>query len=288
MTAATAIIFSLVLSIVLIVFGLGARTTLDEALWLFRRPMRLLRALLAIYVVVPAFAIGLCLAFDLNPAVKFALIALAVSPLPPILPMKQEKLGGEHAYVISLLVCASLFALVLTPLLLATAGDVLGVTVSIAPLAVGRSLLISVGAPLAAGMLLKAFAPTAAAAIEPHASKAGKLLLLAGLLVMLLSQWREMFSLIGNGTILAIAATVVVGLAAGHLLAGGSDADRSALAVAAATRHPGVAIAIASVNFADQKTIAIAAVLLFLVVNAVVSIPYVRWIKGRSVAPQPG
>src|SRR5688500_815023 len=65
MTPATAIILSLILSIVLIVFGLGLRTTMEEALWLFRRPLQLFKALLAIYVVVPAFAIGLCLAFDL-------------------------------------------------------------------------------------------------------------------------------------------------------------------------------------------------------------------------------
>jgi hypothetical protein len=48
-----------------------------------------------------------------------------------------------------------------------------------------------------------------------------------------------------------------------------------------------VAIAIATANFADQKQIAVAAVLLFLVVDIVVSIPYVKWVKGHSVAPQP-
>jgi BASS family bile acid:Na+ symporter len=287
MTPATAIILSLILSIVLIVFGLGLRTTMEEALWLFRRPLQLFKALLAIYVVVPAFAIGLCLAFDLSAPVKFALVALAVSPLPPILPMKQEKLGGEHSYVVSLLVCASLFALVLTPLLLSVAGRVLDVAVSIPPAAVARSLLISVAAPLVAGMLLRALAPRAAGAIEAYASRAGKLLLVVGFLVLLASQWRGMVSLLGNGTIIAIAATVVVGLVAGHLLASGKPGERSALAVAAATRHPGVAIAIAGANFADQKQIAIAAVLLFLVVNAVVSIPYVRWINGQPAVPQP-
>lgn len=287
MTPATAILLTLILSIVLIVFALGTRATLDEALWLFRRPLMLLRAMLAIYLVVPAFAVALCLAFDLVPAAKFALIAMAVSPLPPILPVKQEKVGGDHAYAISLLVVASLFALVLTPLLLSVAVDALGVTAALSPLAVGKTLLITVGAPLAAGMALKRYAPIAAAAVHEYASKAGMLLLVAGVVVMLIAEWREIMSLVGNGTILAIAATVVVGLLAGHLLAGGDYRERSALAIAAATRHPGVAIAIATANFADQKKIAIGAVLLFLLVNAVVSIPYVRWIKRQSAAPQP-
>lgn len=285
MSAVNPVVLALILSIFLIVFSLGTRSTLDDALWLFRRPLQFLRAMIAIYAIVPAFAITLCLVVPLPPPVQLALVALAVSPLPPILPNKQMKMGAEQSYTIGLLVAASLFALVATPLLITIAADILGVSAALSPLKVARTLLITVGAPLAAGMVLKAYAPAAADLVERFASIAGKMLLLLGLLVVLFVEWREIISLIGNGALLAIGATVAVGLAAGHLLAGGSGRERAALAVAAATRHPGVAIAIATVNFADWKQLAIAAVLLFLLVNVIVTIPYVRWTKRHSSSP---
>jgi len=55
-----------------------------------------------------------------------------------------------------------------------------------------------------------------------------------------------------------------------------------ALALAAATRHPGVAIAIGAAGFPEQKQDTTAAVLLFLLVNGAVTAPYVRWMKLRS------
>ncbi|RVD53736.1 hypothetical protein EN746_08400 [Mesorhizobium sp. M8A.F.Ca.ET.023.02.2.1] len=48
------------------------------------------------------------------------------------------------------------------------------------------------------------------------------------------------------------------------------------LALATGTRHPAVAMAIASLNFPDEKA-ALAVMLWHLVIGAIVSIPYVRW-----------
>jgi bile acid:Na+ symporter, BASS family len=76
---------------------------------------------------------------------------------------------------------------------------------------------------------------------------------------------------------------VLIGLAAGHLLGGPDPDDRTVLALSTATRHPGVAIAIANANFPGGK-LAVAAVLLYVLVSAVVSIPYLNWIKRRHAA----
>ena len=59
-------------------------------------------------------------------------------------------------------------------------------------------------------------------------------------------------------------------------LGGSDDEDRSVLALASAARHPGVAMAVASANFPDQK-LAPAAILLYLLLSALLSIPYVVW-----------
>ena len=71
----------------------------------------------------------------------------------------------------------------------------------------------------------------------------------------------------------AIVAFSLAGLAAGHLLGGPDPDDRVVLALATASRHPGVALAIASANFPGQKLVPVA-VLLYLIVSAIVSIPY--------------
>ena len=78
----------------------------------------------------------------------------------------------------------------------------------------------------------------------------------------------------------------LVGLAAGHLLGGPDSQQRPVLALSTATRHPGIAIAIAAVNFPDQK-LAPAAMLMYLLVSAVVAKPYLVWLKRHSIAPVP-
>ena len=95
--------------------------------------------------------------------------------------------------------------------------------------------------------------------------------------------WREIQSLLGNGGALAITATVAVGLLAGHMLA--DDRHRAALALATATRHPGVALAIAEMSYPDQRKPIMAAILLYLLITALATTPYVRWARGRAVAP---
>lgn len=284
MTAVEIVKLALVASICLIVASLGARTVTQDIAWLVRKPAKLLRAMSAIFLVVPAFAVWLCLTFPLDPAVKIAIIALAVSPIPPLLPRKQEKAGSRHAYAVSLLVCAAILSLCLTPLLVSLAGNAFGVDVAMSPIAIARTLAMSILVPLATGMVLKALAPARAERLSDFGFRAGMALLMVAALVMLAGTWRSMAALIGNGTVLAIAATVVLGLIAGHLLAGDGPDDRAALAIASASRHPGLAIAIVGANFAERSPAATAAILLFLLVNALVSIPYVRWIKGRAGA----
>jgi BASS family bile acid:Na+ symporter len=107
-------------------------------------------------------------------------------------------------------------------------------------------------------------------------------------LAVLIAVGPAIVSLIGDGTVLAIAAVVVAGLLAGHWLGGPDPDDRTALAIAASMRHPGVALAIARLNFPDEK-LAPAAVLLFLLVNVIVTLPYGVWRRrghaGRAGAP---
>jgi BASS family bile acid:Na+ symporter len=88
--------------------------------------------------------------------------------------------------------------------------------------------------------------------------------------------------LLGNGTALAMAAVAGAGLLAGHLLGGPGLEDRAALAIASATRHPGLALLIGKTAFPTQSLAP--AVLLFLLVGLLAAIPYQIWIRKREAA----
>jgi bile acid:Na+ symporter, BASS family len=152
------------------------------------------------------------------------------------------------------------------------------------PLAnVARIVVLSVLAPLAIGMAVRRVVPAFAERIATPVSLVGTVLLVAGALVVLVSAWPAIVSLIGNGTILAIAAFTLIGLVVGHLLGGAYPEDRTVLALSSASRHPGVAMAIAAANVPGQKLVG-AAVVLYLLLSAVVSIPYLIWSRHQSAA----
>ena len=67
-------------------------------------------------VVMPLVAVGLVVAFDLPLPVKIALVALAISPVPPLLPNKEATAGGRVSYAIGLLVALALFSIVIVPI----------------------------------------------------------------------------------------------------------------------------------------------------------------------------
>jgi BASS family bile acid:Na+ symporter len=263
-------------SLLLVVFALGLRATVADATYVLRRPALILRGFLAMGVMVPAAAAALAALFDLHPAVEIAMLAMAVGPVPPILPGKQLRLGGRASYVYGLLVAASLAAIVVVPVAIEVLGRAFQREAHVGPGFVAKVVGITVLLPLAAGLAVRVAAPRLAERVAPWASGTGHALLATGLLVVVIAGWRDIISLVGDGTVLVIAAVVAVGLAAGHWLGGPDPDDRTALAIAASMRHPGVALAIARLNFPEERLVP-AAVLLFIVVNVIVTLPYGIW-----------
>ena len=283
MTTAELIVLVVQASILLLVFELGLHATLADATSLLRRPGLLLRSLVAMNVVVPFCAALLAATFALHFPVKVALLLLSLSPVPPILPGKQLRLGGSASYIYGLLVAAALCSIVLAPLGLQILAWIFDREAQTPAGVIAKVVFTSVIVPLGVGMAVRHFASAFAARIAPMTARVGMMLLVGGLLPILVSAWPGVVSLVGNGTIVAITAVILVGLFAGHALGGPEPEDRAVLAIASSMRHPGVALAIAKGLFPEEKLV-FAAVLLFAVVNLIVTIPYVAWCKRRVVA----
>jgi BASS family bile acid:Na+ symporter len=283
MDVAHVIPFAMQASIFLVVFSVGLTATIEDLLYLLHRPGLAFRSFLSMNIAMALVAGLLAAAFDLHQAVKVALITLGMSPVPPLLPRKQVKAGGRGSYAIGLFVTAALSAIVFVPIEVPLIGQIFGKPVHMPPSAVARIVLVSVLLPLVLGVLVRRLAPDLSErAAKPIGSVAMALLILVALLI-LLSTWRPAVSLIGSGTLVAAMAFVVVGLGVGHLLGGPEPRDRTVLALSTACRHPGVAMAIASANFPAQ-TLELPAMLLYILVSVLLSIPYLAWRKRQAAA----
>jgi bile acid:Na+ symporter, BASS family len=154
--------------------------------------------MLSMNVVMPILAIILISALRLHPAVEIALCALAVSPVPPVLPKKALKAGGTSSYAIGLLVAAALFAIVILPLALEIMWKILAHPVDISRGVVATVVLQTVLAPLAAGIAVHSLAPAFSERISQPLSMAATVLLVVSVLPVLFTSFPAIWSLIGN------------------------------------------------------------------------------------------
>jgi BASS family bile acid:Na+ symporter len=284
MTLAQFIPLAIKASVFFLVVALGLQTEKQDAVGLFRRPSLLLRSILAMNVAMVAVAMVIVRLFHPPMPIALALVALAIAPVPPILPRKQTKAGGSSNYAIGLLVAASLAAIVITPAAVILCGRAFGFITDISPGRVAAVVLVSVLVPLAIGIGIRIVSPKAAGSLARPVSLAAMVLLALAAVPILVHASEAVWAFVGNGLVLALVAFALAGLLIGHALGGPDARDRSVLALATATRHPGVAIAITSLNFPDEKG-ALAVILYHLVIATLVAIPYVRWRRRLAGVP---
>ena len=280
MTLQALILILMKSSICLNVFAIGLEAGTSDTAYLFRRPGELVRAFFAVNVLMPLFAVILALVLNLNPAVEIALVALAISPVPPLIPRKVAKATSSGSYAIGLLIALGVLAVVFVPIALEILEQVFTVPLRMSPGSIAALVFMTILLPIGLGVAVREILPNLAERLARPVSQIGGIGLLACLVVILISAAPAIWTLIGNGTLVALAAFVLVGAAIGHFLGGPEPENRAALAISTASRHPGIAAAVAAANFPDQKLVT-AAVLLYLVVNALVLAPYQSWIKRR-------
>jgi BASS family bile acid:Na+ symporter len=280
MSFATLILLALQASLMLLVFSVGLSATAAQAAYVLRRPRHLARSIFAMNVCMPAWTVLLAHAFPLAPAVRIALVALSVSPVPPFLPSKALHAGGGQEYTIGLLVSACLVAFISVPLALALARVAGDVTSTVPPLSIVRQVLLGILAPLLLGIGARRLAPAFAERVRRPLAASANLLLIIALIPVFIKAWGPMRSLVGNGTLAAFCLFVLSGLCVGHWLGGPAPGERSVLAMATASRHPGIALALARATFPEQ-TLVTPAVFVYLLVSVLLSSVYGRWMKRR-------
>jgi BASS family bile acid:Na+ symporter len=226
----------------------------------------------------PLFAVILTRTFGLRASLEIELVALAISPVPPLLPGREGKAGGHASYGLGLMATVAILSIAVVPLGIQILGRVFGQPLQEPPAMIAAIILKSVLLPLTVGMAVRAILPDLAARIAKPSAVVAKTLLAGALLVILVAALPEALTLIGNGTLVAMVAFVLTGLAIGHSFGGPRADDRVVLALSTASRHPGIALAISKMNFPDEKELG-ATILLYLLVNALVGLFYMTWLR---------
>ena len=79
----------------------------------------LFKPMLAMLVLMPMMAVVLVRTFDFPHAMEVALVALAISPVPPLLPNRENKAGGAAPYGLGLMATAGALSIVVVPVAVA-------------------------------------------------------------------------------------------------------------------------------------------------------------------------
>jgi BASS family bile acid:Na+ symporter len=270
------------ISLTLIVGSVGMRSEWRDLQLALGQPRRLLRGIVAVNVVVPLAAILIVLVLPIDQPVKQGIVIMAVSPLAPLIPGRLLKAGADASVAVGLYFWLLVLAVAIVPLTVALLSAVTAVDVFLPAGEIAWLVFASVLAPLVAGMAIAALLPRQAPMLAKIAGLLGNLMLLLFVAAILYLAGGQIVGLAEDGTLLACIVTVSAALAGGHLLGGPGPLNKMALGIAAATRHPGIAVMIARSALDDRRVVL--AVLLFLFVSLILSAIYQGWAMKRVPA----
>ena len=265
------------------VLAIGLRLSREEATWFLRHPVALLRGAVAMFVVMPLVAALLYLGLRPDAPTGLILMATALAPIPPILPNKEMKAGAGAREAVGLMVAAGLLAIVVVPFGAEFMAGWFGVDAEVPMGPTARIVSATVLLPVLAGLVVRGVAPGAAARLAGPVAKLSTVLLVLAVLPVLVQTAPAQWRLVGGGTLLAFLLFAVVGVVVGHVLGGPEENNRTVLALSTASRHPGVAVAVALAVLPDALGV-LPGALLYLIVSVVVTGVYLAW-RRRVATP---
>ncbi|MDJ0594939.1 MAG: DUF202 domain-containing protein [Pleurocapsa sp. MO_226.B13] len=269
----------------LTVFGImltmGINFSLRDLLAFWKQSDLVLRAQLAVSVLMPAIAIVLLWLLHPPNAVIVGLILLAASPGAPLLTKRVQMAGGSFNYGASLQVTLSLSAVLITPIILSISGLIFPVaTATVDSLQIATQIALVQLLPLSIGLGLRQVGSEIADEIGDFLTIIANTLFVV-LAIFLLVMSLDLISNLGTLPIVLILAIASVSLTIGHFLGGSASETRAAVAIASIARNVGLAIFIAVLN---QQTQAIPVILSYLILAALVAFPYSAWMRRQIKA----
>ncbi len=279
------LLISLVLFFIMVSLGLNL-PSLQFGL-LKRRPALLIRVLLATCVAMPLAALLLLqspLGDGLSPAIKTAVMLMAICPSAPMITLKSRQLANNPELATRLQFWSACAAIISVPIWVGQLPTEAGESIwSVSNQDVAFQIFTVQLIPLLLGVSLRRWRSEWAERWNSLVQKIATALLLALLVLILIVAIPQVAPmLIGNlrGALVMLILTWIA-LALGFVIAGEDTVERSTVPLVLSMRNPGLALLIIQ-QMAPQAIDLKAAVVGYVVITAVGSAPFMKWRKKES------
>ena len=260
-------------------FSVGLLVSARQVLATLQQRRSLAAALFANFVVLPGAALALCWGLQLPPTMQAALLLVTTAPSSPAMLRLNEFAGGDQAKAVGLLVLLMSLTMVYQPLIL----PILLPGLSVSPMPIARTLVLTVLLPLVLGLLIKARWPALAVRLRPTLARLGNISAVVSCFILLpLVYLDALKDVLLNGGLLVLLLYLPVAVGAGWWLGGPDAGQRRLLALCCGQGSMGAAFVIAVHNFNNPHVIAM--LLLILWASLALLIPLAVVFRRQSLA----
>jgi BASS family bile acid:Na+ symporter len=220
------------------------------------------------------FAVLIARAFELPWPAEIAVLLMAISPGAPAALRRSQFAGGHRAFAPSLQICAMILAVISVPLSIVALDHVYSGHASVAPWHVARQVFVAQLLPLGLGIALRRASAPIAERLERWFQRIAIAMLVVTVVIVLIDVW-EVAVTAGLRVLAAIVLITGAALMIGHWLGGPEPAMRTTVAIASASRNPGLALLVATLNAGPPQVSA--TVLAYLAVSLLTIVLYGAW-----------
>ncbi|NPD06545.1 bile acid:sodium symporter family protein [Nocardioides sp. zg-1308] len=234
--------------------AMGLALTIPHILASVSNVRLMLFALGVNFILVPglAYAAAELLISDDNPGLKTGLILVGAAAGAPFLPKLVQTAGGPLGLGVGLMVALMVVTIVYLPLALPVLlpGDV-----QVDSWEIAKSLIFLMLLPLGVGLLVRARYQELAARFQPVATQVSTMAVAFLMVTLLVVNFRQIVDTVGTGGILAALIVLAGSFAAGFVVGGRPEENRSVLGLGTAQRNLSAAIVVAAQNFGDDPEV---------------------------------
>jgi BASS family bile acid:Na+ symporter len=266
--------FIVAATIMLQVLAVGLHADPRGLLTCVRRPMWLVRIIVAMFLGVPLLAAALVKLSSAPAGMRVSILLMAIAAVAPLLSRRLLKIGVGASFADSLSAVTMVLAIPLVPITVTTLGAMFGREMVVSPASVAGMLAKTFLVPFGVGMALKIALGPRGLRVGDWANTISTVMLGVIVLLSIVARFGTVLPLLWQSLPLVLA-FAAGSLLIGHVLGGPDPRERTALALAAVTRHPGLALLIATSSFPNLPVLP--PILAVIAGCAMVSIPYAAW-----------
>jgi BASS family bile acid:Na+ symporter len=263
--------------VVFSMLAVGVSLTVGQILIPLRNVRLVSLALLANFVLMPLGALAIARLLRLDEPLGVALLLLGAAAGAPFLPKLAGIAKSNLAFAVGLMVMLMVLTVAYMPLVLPALLE----GVSVDPMKIARSLLLLMLLPLGIGLAVKARLANVADRMRAPLNKISSLSLAVLIVLLLVTNIRNVIDLFGTRGILASVLFLLGGAGIGWLVGGTCSGTKGVLALGTAQRNIAAALVVAGQNFNDPKVLVM--VVVVAVVGLLILMPLARVLGARTV-----